>query len=121
MELPLSEITSRELKIFIDLFNKHRKRFGADDYIDVINDFPNEVCENLSKDNIYALSALFDISFFDLFSEEYDSDIEKNRKRDDAFGIVFNNITIRRGIVLKHIQNGLSKLGQKTLLIVFDE
>ena len=121
MELPLSEIASHELKIFIHLFNKHRKRFGTDDYIDVINDFPNEVCENLSKDNIYALSALFDISFFDLFSEEYDSDIEKNRKRDDAFGIVFDNIAVRRGIVLKHIQNGLSKLGQKTLLKVFDE
>jgi len=91
------------------------------DYIDVINDFPNEVCENLSKDNIYALSALFDISFFDLFSEEYDSDIEKNRKRDDAFGIVFDNIAVRRGVVLKHIQNGLGRLGQKTLLKVFDE
>ena len=121
MELPLSEITSHELKIFICLFNKHRERFGIDDYIEIINDFSNEICETLSKDNIYALSALFDISFFDLFSEEYDSDIEKNRKRDDAFSIVFDNITVRRGIVLKHIQNGLNKLAQKTLFKTFDE
>ena len=120
MELPLKEISPDELKIFIGLFNKHRARYGTDEVIDIRNDYANKACGKLSKDNIYALSALFDISFFKLFSEEYDSDIEKNREKDDAFGIVFDNLSAGRGSVLDHIRNGLRKLGQKTLLKIFD-
>jgi len=120
LELPLAEIGVQELKIFIELFNKHRDRLDTDDYVDVINDFPNEVCERLSKDNIYALSAIFDIAFFDLYSEEYDGDIEKSRERDDAWGIVFDNISVRRGIVLGRIHKGLIKLGQTTLIKAFE-
>jgi hypothetical protein len=120
LELPLDEIGVDELKIFIDLFTKHRKRFDTDDYTDIINDYPREVCEKLSPDNIYALSAIFDISFFDLFSEEYDPDVQRKKDRGDAFIIVFSDLNASRGIVLKHIREGLKRLGQKTLLLAFE-
>jgi hypothetical protein len=119
-ELPLNEINPGELKTFIDLYHKHRARYGTDEIINIRNDYTNEVCDSLANDNIYALSALFDISFFNLYSEEYDSDIEKNRERDDAWGLIFDNLSAGRGSVLDHIKNGLRQLGQKTLLSVFE-
>lgn len=119
MEIPLEELEHDALKKFIDLFKEYRKKFKTDDFVDVINNFPNAVCSQLSVKNIHALAALFDIAYFDLYPEAYERILEEKRER-DVFDLVFDDISVRRGIILERVQMALSWLGQKTLLKAFD-
>ena len=119
MEIPLEELEQDALKKFIDLFKGYREKFKTDDFVDVINNFPNAVCSQLSENNIHALVALFDIAYFHLYPEAYERILEEKRER-DVFDLVFNDISVTRGIILERIQMALSWLGQKTLLKAFD-
>ena len=119
IEIPLKDLEHDALRKFIDLFNKYRNKFKTDNFVDVINDFSNVVCKKLSAKNIQALATLFDIAYFDLYPEAYERILKEKRAR-DVFDIVFNDINVKRGIVLEKIQIALSWLGQKTLLKAFD-
>ncbi len=119
MEIPLDGLEYDALKKFIDLFKEYRKKFKTDDFVDVINNFTNAVCSQLSVNNIHALAALFDIAYFDLYPEAYKRILEKKREQ-DVFDLVFNDISVERCIILERIQMALSRLGQKNLFKAFD-
>lgn len=119
IEIPLKEIDCDNLNKFIALFRKYRNKFKTDDYVDVINDYANTICEELSPDNIYAISTLFDIGYFDLYPEAYERILEEKKKR-EIFDLVFGDLSVRRGIILEKIQIALPWLGQKTLLKAFE-
>lgn len=115
IEIPLKEIDCDDLKKFIALFRKYRNKFKTDDYVDVINDYANTICEELSPDNICGISTLFDIGYFDLYPEAYERILEE-KKTKDIFDIVFGDLSVGRGIILEKIKIALDLLGQKTLL-----
>jgi hypothetical protein len=118
IEIPLKEIDCDDLKKFINIYKEYRSKFKTDSYVDILNNYTNTVCEELSVDNIYALSALFDIAFFDLYPEAYER-ITEEKKENDIFGLVFGDLSVGRGIILERIQIALAWLGQKTLLKAF--
>lgn len=118
LELPITEINSADLKEFIALYDKYHQDVKKGDFVEVINHYTNLICKKINADAIKSLSALFDIGYFQLYSESYDR-IIKEKANKDIFGIVFDHLLDSRNI-LEKIKMALKMLGQKTLLKVFE-
>ena len=89
------------------------------DYIKTKNSYTRIICKKFTPEEIQSLSALFDIGFFDLYSEAYERIIKEKAGR-DVFSIIFNNLLDSKRI-LERIKIALKKLGQKTLLQAFEK
>ena len=118
VELPLTEVDYNDLAKFITIYRNYRRKIKTDDFVDVINDYTDTVCRELTKDNICAISTLFDIGYLNLYSEAYERVLEEKRSK-DIYHVVFDDLSVQRGIVLEKIQYALKMLGQKTLLRAF--
>jgi len=118
VELPLTEVDYNDLAKFITIYRNYRRKIKTDDFVDVINDYTDTVCRELTKDNICAISTLSDIGYLNLYSEAYERVLEEKRSK-DIYHVVFDDLSVQRGIVLEKIQYALKMLGQKTLLRAF--
>lgn len=119
IEISLEELEYEDLKKFISIYRDFRGQFKKRRFTDVLNDYANSVCVELSQDSICALSTIFDIGYFDLYPEAYERILNEKRKR-DPFGLVFDDLSVNRGIILERIRSALDWLGQKTLLKAFE-
>ncbi|MFX0195304.1 MAG: hypothetical protein ACFFCW_04200 [Candidatus Hodarchaeota archaeon] len=118
MENSIAELDYTAMKRFLDLFTGYRTKFKTGDFVDVINDYANAVCDELSAANIYALAAIFDIAYFGLYTEAYERILEKKKKQ-DVFDLAFDDLSVARGIIPERMKIALGWLGQKTLLKAF--
>lgn len=117
LEIPLSEINYADLKEFIALYENYHQDVKIGNYIEIKNYYTNLICQKLNANAIKSLSALFDIGYFQLYSEAYGR-IIKEKANKDVLDIVFDELD--RRIILDKIKIALQTLGQKTLLKVFE-
>lgn len=118
VEIPIDDINVEELSLFVNIFIEYQDKLAGSTSFDVIKSYIHTISHRLSVESIYALSALYEIGRYKLYSESYYRVLKELRER-DVFLLIFENLIADNRIVLERIEAALLLLGQKTLLKQF--
>jgi hypothetical protein len=111
-EIKILELNLEDLKWFLDVYDDFlKKRKGSWHFT---QDTIDKVTGKLRKKSIAAIVQLYEIGYFNLYSEEYDYGF-RNKMRETKSELVRVHL-LANGIVKEKLKIGLQATGQKTLL-----
>lgn len=117
-EIPIEELSVLELKRFVEIYDQYLSDNQSVSFFDFENKYVKMVSDNLPHKAIAALAHLFDMGYFDLYSEEYLRGLPQKLEEEDYF--LITDYLFRGRRTIERIKYGLIKTGQKTLLEVIN-
>lgn len=110
-EIPIEELSALELKCFIDIYEKYLNDNKPISFFGFENKYVKRVSDNLPHKAIASLAHLFDMGYFDLYSEEYSKGLPQKMEEDDDF--LITDYLFRGRRTIERIKYGLIKTGKK--------
>jgi hypothetical protein len=117
-EIIVGEIDSQDLEWFINQYDIFILNRSKSNYFNYLHKMINKIERKLSKEKIASIAQLYDMGYFNLYSEEYDAGL-KFKMQVSKYELI-RNYLLGNGIVKENIKRGLQSMGQKTLLRVFE-
>ncbi len=113
-EISLEELTNKDLNWFLKTYDEYILNRKKHDFFTYLHATIDKINRKFTKTKIASLAQLYDMGYFRLYSEEYDSGL--NLKMKDSKYVLTRFYLLNNGIVKENIYRGLQTLGQKTLM-----
>ncbi len=117
-EIMLTELTGKDLIWFLKTYDEFILNRKKHDFFTYLHTTIEKISRKFSKIKIASLAQLYDMGYFGLYSEEYDSGLNFKMK-DSKYGLS-RFYLLNNGIVKENIYRGLKTLGQMTLMKEID-
>lgn len=113
-EIRLPHVSEDALIWFFRIHSEFESKLSVNKYSEIIYEYIDLIRSRLSLECIASLAVLYDIGYFNLYSEEFDYGFDEKIKDDIQYLIRF--YLLDNGIVKEKIALGLEATGQKTLI-----
>ncbi|MDD3858586.1 MAG: hypothetical protein PHW83_00185 [Bacteroidales bacterium] len=115
-EIKIKEISSDDLIWFLNIYSEYLANRNEFQFYPHQQKIIERICKKLKKNTIASLSQLYEIGYFELYSEEYDIGL-KLKLRETKSELV-RSYLLNNGVVKEKILLGLKITGQKSLIQV---